>query len=165
MNSKIYLESETSKWSKCHFSILFKPSNEIQTSSSILKTDRKDPHSFLSKRILLAEDNSFNANIAGRYIKGWGAEMDIALNGEQALELVLQNKYDLILMDVQMPVLDGFACSLAIRSHQTEIPIIAITAAPINEVKDQIFQCGMNDYVSKPFKPNELYEKLERYLK
>jgi len=114
---------------------------------------------------LLAEDNSFNANIARRYINGWGAEMDLALDGQQAFEFALRKKYDLILMDVQMPVLDGFACTRAIRHHLPKVPIIAITAAPINEVKAEILSSGMNDYVSKPFRPNELFTKLERYLK
>ena len=91
--------------------------------------------------------------------------MDLALDGQQAFEFALRRKYDLILMDVQMPILDGFACTRAIRHHLPVVPIIAITAAPINEVKAEILQCGMNDYVSKPFKPNELFHKLEYYLK
>ena len=112
----------------------------------------------------MAEDNSFNANIARRYINGWGAEMDVALDGQQAFEFAMRKKYDLILMDVQMPVLDGFSCSRAIRRHQPDIPIIAITASPIADIIEKIESCGMNDYVSKPFKPAELHQKMEKYL-
>jgi CheY-like chemotaxis protein len=112
----------------------------------------------------LAEDNSFNANIARRFIKGWGADMDLALDGQQALEFALRKKYDLILMDVQMPVLDGFSCTKAIRKHLPDLPIIAVTASPKNEIIGQIVACGMSDFVSKPFKPNELFIKMQQYL-
>jgi PAS domain S-box len=165
MGSRINLESEPGKGSKFYFTVRFGKSNEQHPVRSPERTSKRNEVNFKCKKILLAEDNSFNANIARRYINGWGAEMDVALDGQQAFEFALRKKYDLILMDVQMPVLDGFACTRAIRQHLPQVPIIAITAAPINEVKGEILSCGMNDYVSKPFKPNELFTKLERYLK
>src|SRR5206468_5120203 len=128
------------------------------------ENNRRSKDALSGKRILLAEDNTFNANIARRYITGWGAEMDVALDGQQALEFALRMKYDLILMDIQMPVLDGFACTRQIRKHMDYVPIIAITAAPINEVQEEIRASGMDDHVSKPFKPNELFRALERFL-
>jgi PAS domain S-box-containing protein len=164
MGSKIYISSEPGKGSTFYFNIVFQPSEELKANGSLQKSNRKGSTSFHGKKILLAEDNKFNANIARRYINSWGAELDVALDGQQALEFSLRKQYDLVLMDVQMPVLDGFACSQAIRVHLPEIPIVAITAAPINEVLEQIRSSGMNDYVSKPFKPNELFTKLEQYL-
>jgi CheY-like chemotaxis protein len=67
-------------------------------------------------------------------------------------------------MDVQMPLLDGFACTKKIRKHLKEVPIIAVTAAPKNDIIAQITACGMNDFVSKPFKPNELRSKMLEWL-
>jgi CheY-like chemotaxis protein len=119
---------------------------------------------FRNKLILLAEDNLFNANIARRFISGWGGQVDLVVDGRQALEFVFRKRYDLILMDVQMPLLDGFACTRKIRKHLKDIPIIAVTASPKNEIIAQITECGMNDFVSKPFKPNELRNKILEWL-
>jgi CheY-like chemotaxis protein len=128
------------------------------------KVVSKTNEQFKNKCILLAEDNLFNANIARRFITGWGGEIDLVVDGRQALEFVARKKYDLILMDVQMPVLDGFACTRKIRKHFKDIPIIAVTASPKNEIISEIMSCGMNDFVSKPFKPNELRAKILEYL-
>ncbi len=162
MGSRIALKSVPKEGSTFYFTTLFQPSDDNLVAEN--KSLKKPKDSFLHKRILLAEDNPFNANIARRYITGWGAEMDLALDGKQALEFALRKKYDMILMDVQMPVLDGFQCSRAIRQHLPFIPIVAVTAAHINEVLEDIKLSGMNDHVSKPFKPNELFQKLEKYL-
>ena len=164
MGSRIEVQSEPGKGANFSFSLKLLFSDEDQPKEEPKSKSKKSVDAFAGKKILLAEDNQFNANIARRYIKGWGAEMDLALDGQQALEFALRNKYDLILMDVQMPVLDGFACCRSIRKYHRELPIIAITAAPINEVIDEIKKSGMNDQVSKPFKPSELFEKLERYM-
>jgi CheY-like chemotaxis protein len=124
----------------------------------------KSNDQFKNKLIVLAEDNTFNANIARRFITGWGAQLEVVVDGRQALEFVSRRKYDLILMDIQMPELDGFACTRKIRKHFKDVPILAITASPKNEIIQEILACGMNDFVSKPFKPNELRNKLLEYL-
>jgi CheY-like chemotaxis protein len=67
-------------------------------------------------------------------------------------------------MDLQMPVMDGFASSCEIRKFKSKIPIIALTASPINDVVNQVWGSGMNDYVSKPFVPDQLFNKLKQYL-
>jgi signal transduction histidine kinase/ActR/RegA family two-component response regulator len=163
MGSKLKIESETGKGSTFYFSVILLKSSGAQI-MEMPKKGSQSKHSFRNKSILLAEDNGFNANIARRFIEGWGGELDVALDGQQALEFALRKKYDLILMDVQMPVLDGFACTKEIRKHFTDIPIIAVTASPINDVMDEINACGMNDFVSKPFKPNELHLKMQQFL-
>ena len=111
MGSSINLQSSPGKGSTFYFTVIFGKSAEQQPVRSQERTINKNDVNFKCKKILLAEDNSFNANIARRYINGWGAEMDLALDGQQAFEFALRKKYDLILMDVQMPVLDGFACT------------------------------------------------------
>jgi PAS domain S-box-containing protein len=164
MKSKILIDSTPGKGSVFHFTINMQKAQAVEVNPLVQKPDIKSDTIFKNKVILLAEDNSFNANIARRFIKGWGADMDLALDGQQALEFALRKKYDLILMDVQMPVLDGFSCTRAIRKSLPNIPIIAVTASPKNEVIGQIVASGMNDFVSKPFKPNELFSKIQQYL-
>jgi CheY-like chemotaxis protein len=164
MKSKIIVESVPGIGSTFHFSIVLQKSYKEVTIQTPQKITTGTDVCFEGKVILLAEDNLFNANIARRFITGWGAEMDLALDGQQALEFALRKKYDLILMDVQMPVMDGFACTKAIREHLPDIPVIAVTASPQNEIMEKIIGSGMNDFVSKPFKPAELREKMNQYL-
>jgi PAS domain S-box-containing protein len=166
MGSAILVDSTAGKGSTFHFSVVLQRGEVGETivTPPAPKTVSKTNEQFRNKRILLAEDNLFNANIARRFITGWGGEIDLVVDGRQALEFVARTKYDLILMDVQMPVLDGFACTRKIRKHFKDIPIIAVTASPKNEIISEIMSCGMNDFVSKPFKPNELRAKILEYL-
>jgi len=166
MGSTILLDSQPGKGSTFHFSVVLQRGEvgEPVVTAPAPKTVSKTNEQFRNKRILLAEDNLFNANIARRFITGWGGGIDLVVDGRQALEFIARTKYDLILMDVQMPVLDGFACTRKIRKHLKDIPIIAVTASPKNEIINEILSCGMNDFVSKPFKPNELRAKILEYL-
>jgi PAS domain S-box-containing protein len=164
MGSTIIVESTPGLGSDFRFSVILQRGEVTQAAVSAPKVVPKTNEQFKNKRILLAEDNLFNANIARRFITGWGGEIDLVVDGRQALEFVSRKKYDLILMDVQMPVLDGFACTRKIRKHFKDIPIIAVTASPKNEIINEIMACGMNDFVSKPFKPNELRSKILEYL-
>ncbi|HVV03840.1 MAG TPA: response regulator [Puia sp.] len=164
MDSAIVVESELGKGSNFNFTVLLQPCNATEQAAPVQKAAGKSNEPFRNKLILLAEDNTFNANIARRFITGWGADLDVVADGWQAIEFVSRKRYDLILMDVQMPVLDGFACTRKIRKHFKEVPIIAVTASPRNEILQDILACGMNDFVSKPFKPNELRSKILEYL-
>jgi CheY-like chemotaxis protein len=164
MGSSIVVTSTPGKGSNFQFNMLLQLGNRGDSVAALPKVVSKSNDQFSNKLILLAEDNVFNANIARRFITGWGASLEIVVDGRQALEFVSRRKYDLILMDVQMPVLDGFACTRKIRKHFKDVPIIAITASPRNEIINEIMACGMNDFVSKPFKPNELRSKLLEYL-
>jgi PAS domain S-box-containing protein len=165
MGSVIRVESTPEQGSDFHFSVVFQqgevPATVVPVAPKVITASNDQ---FKNKLILLAEDNAFNANIARRFITGWGGELEIVVDGRQALEFVARKKYDLILMDVQMPVLDGFACTRKIRKHFKSIPIIAITASPKNEIISEIIACGMDDFISKPFKPNELRTKLLEWL-
>jgi PAS domain S-box-containing protein len=164
MGSSILISSTPGTGSDFHFTIVLQPGDGADLVLTVPKVVTKSNDQFRNKLILLAEDNVFNANIARRFITGWGAQLDVVVDGRQALEFVSRRKYDLILMDVQMPELDGFACTRKIRKHFKEVPIIAITASPKNEIINEIISCGMNDFVSKPFKPNELRSKLLEFL-
>ncbi|HEY4338198.1 MAG TPA: ATP-binding protein [Puia sp.] len=164
MGSSILVSSAPGKGSTFSFTLDLLQGHHSDPNAGLAKVVNKSNDSFKNKLILLAEDNVFNANIARRFITGWGAQLEVVVDGRQALEFVSRRKYDLILMDVQMPVLDGFACTRKIRKHFKDVPILAITASPKNEIINEIMACGMNDFVSKPFKPNELRSKLLEYL-
>jgi CheY-like chemotaxis protein len=103
------------------------------------------------------------------FMKQWDVECDVAENGEIALMLVKTNDYDMVLMDLQMPEMDGYQTTTAIRqlagAKYADLPIIALTASAMLDIQDQAFTVGMNDYISKPFNPNELHRKITAYSK
>jgi PAS domain S-box-containing protein len=113
--------------------------------------------------ILLAEDNSINAMLANQVLKRKGFLVTHVVNGMEALELVQQQNFDLILMDIQMPVMNGINASKAIRNltgQASHIPIIAMTAHSLNGEMQNCYNAGMNGYVAKPFKPNDLFSTI-----
>lgn len=122
-------------------------------------------------RILLAEDNDFNQMVAVDSLESAipGAKIDLAKNGKQAVEFVLKNTYDIILMDIQMPEMDGHEATRIIRKLSDEkinsIPIIAMTASVIKAEVDKCFESGMNAFVPKPFNIDELLTKIASVIK
>jgi len=123
----------------------------------------------VQKQILLVEDSEMNQRLASVYLKKMGYHVDIANNGQEALDILSQKNFDLILMDVQMPVMDGIRATKLIRKGEQsvrnpKIPIIAITANAMSQDRKICLEAGMNDYVSKPFKPENLKEKIDSLL-
>lgn len=116
--------------------------------------------------ILLAEDNLINQRVAIAFIKKTGFKIDIASNGKEALLATRNKKYDLVLMDVQMPKMDGLEATREIRKENSakDLPIVAMTANAMKGDKEKCLDAGMNDYLSKPIKPAELYLALETWL-
>jgi signal transduction histidine kinase len=117
-----------------------------------------------SKKILVVEDNKVNVLVIKKFLQKWGANIEIAGNGQIAVEKHAATPFDIILMDLQMPVMDGYKATEKIRETDAKTPIIAITAAIPSDIRDQIFTVGMNDIVTKPFVPEDLHEKLIKYL-
>jgi len=125
-----------------------------------------EPHSsIVSLRILLAEDNKINQQFALFFLNRAGHDVTIAENGHQAVDAVRDADFDVVLMDVQMPELDGVQATRQIRAlstHNKDIPIIAMTAHAMNGAREEYLAAGMNDYISKPFQPALVLEKLAR---
>jgi signal transduction histidine kinase/CheY-like chemotaxis protein len=116
------------------------------------------------EKILVAEDNLINQKVIARILKKMGYEVAVADNGREALDLLEVQPFDLVLMDCQMPVMDGFACTRAIRaldSALAEIPIIAITANAMEGDRERCLQAGMDDYLAKPVRPDILQRVLD----
>ncbi|QHT68216.1 PAS domain S-box protein [Rhodocytophaga rosea] len=124
-------------------------------------------HSLRGLKILLVEDNKMNQMVACKFLKKWGVETDIAADGMEAIDKLKTNWYQLILMDLQMPTLDGYATTRFIRNNMQEylkhIPILALTASALMNVKQNTLEAGMNDFITKPFEPKDLYAKLLKY--
>lgn len=119
-------------------------------------------------KVLLVEDNLINQKVMTRFLEKWNMEITVANNGNEALERVADEHFHIILMDLQMPTMDGYQSSQAIRTiddqRKRNIPIIALTAAALKEVKEKVYASGMNDFITKPFNPVELQEKLEFHI-
>jgi signal transduction histidine kinase/CheY-like chemotaxis protein len=118
-------------------------------------------------RVLVAEDNKINATILNKFLDKWNVKMDWAVNGKEALEKLEQQEYDLVLMDLHMPVMGGKEATDSIRNNiqapYTSIPIIALTADATTETQKIILASGFNEYITKPFNPDKLYGVLEKY--
>lgn len=119
-------------------------------------------------RVLVVEDNDINKIIAEKFLTKWGMEVEHAENGQVAVEMHKKGNFDLILMDLEMPIMSGYEATMAIRQMTDEkksnIPIIALTASAMMDIQKRIYSLGMNDFILKPFVPNELRKKLAQHL-
>lgn len=147
----------------------YHPVNAIQSDPTIApgsETEVNNPSSTEPALILLVEDNPNNAQTISTYLEHKGYCLMLAGNGQEAIEVIKQRKPDLILMDVQMPVMDGFEATRQIRQNSQfiDIPIIALTALAMPGDRDQCFAAGMNDYLSKPIRMKHLTTMIEQNL-
>ncbi|MES9965956.1 MAG: response regulator [Sedimenticola sp.] len=118
-------------------------------------------------KILLVEDNEVNLQMARELLQIAGVEVVVATNGREAVDMTLETELDAILMDIQMPVMDGFKATQAIRDNprQRELPVIAMTANAMAGDREKCLDAGMNDYVAKPIDPDELFGVLAKWIK
>jgi CheY-like chemotaxis protein len=148
---------------------LMSPSVEGQTSAA------SDPHGASSQlqagpgaRILIVEDNAINQRVASALLARAGYRSEVANNGEEALSALQRMPFDLVLMDCQMPVLDGYMATRRIREREQvsglHLPVIAMTAHALPGDQDRCLAAGMDDYLSKPVTREALYQALARWL-
>lgn len=116
--------------------------------------------------VLLVEDNVLNQKLTSIYLIGFGLQVELAENGLQALDKVKQTNYDLILMDIHMPLLDGYHTTKKIREelNKLETPIIAMTANVMSNEREKCLQFGMTDFIGKPFKENDLFNIVKKHV-
>lgn len=167
---KIYLQSQLGKGSRFSFYLPFdrvarKTSAQESTSSCLLP---EEPERISKARILVVEDNPFNQALVKALLKKWNLNATIVSNGRQAIEEMSQNDYDLVLMDVQMPEIDGYKTTAYIRQmadrRKASVPIIALTASALKSEIDKCFAAGMSDFIAKPFDKQLLYQKIAQHL-
>jgi PAS domain S-box-containing protein len=161
----IKVKSEINKGTSFTVELPFeKASKQIQPR---MKVAASSAQALKGLNILLVEDQEINQFVAKRFLDKWGVNCDMANNGLEGLEKAKNQTYDVILMDLQMPEMDGFEACRKIRELQEpyfqHVPILALTAAALSGVKQSVLQAGMNDHISKPFDPTELYEKLQKF--
>lgn len=123
-------------------------------------------NSLRSLRVLIAEDNPVNVMLMKKLLAKWEIAPTIAENGERAVDLMHSANFDIVLMDLQMPLMNGFDAAIQIRKmsdpQKSNVPIIALTASALADIKEKVYASGMNEYISKPFKPTELLEKMQQ---
>ncbi len=159
----ISLSSEEGKGSKFSFYLRFQKDNgnvqkamplELTTYANIVFDKTKN------LKILLVEDTILNQRLVKKIVEKWGYKLDVANNGLEAIELHTKNVYDIILMDIQMPIMDGYTATQNIRAmdsvQKKSVPIIALTAHASQEEAEKCIKLGMNTYISKPFNPDFL---------
>ncbi|MBF0307274.1 MAG: response regulator, partial [Alphaproteobacteria bacterium] len=127
---------------------------------------RRDLSGLAGRRVLLVEDNAINRQVATEFLTDVGLDVDIAENGREGVDKVLAGDYELVLMDVQMPELDGLSATRMLRGHAAfaNLPIVAMTAHAMAGDRAKSLAAGMNDHVTKPIDPDELYGTLLRWL-
>ncbi|MBK9356798.1 MAG: response regulator [Bacteroidales bacterium] len=167
LGSSIRLKSESGEGSVFSF-VITMPEGQTRKLQEEPADREMENYTFGGQRILLVEDNKINELIARKFMEEWDLKVDSAVNGLEAIEMLNQENYRLILMDLQMPEMDGYKTASIIRGRGVEpfnsIPIIALTASSKSEVHEKISLAGMNDFISKPFNPAELFSKLRTYL-
>jgi len=118
-------------------------------------------------QVLLVEDEPINQAVTKRQLESWNIQVTIAANGQEALDLCKKHRYHAILMDIQMPVMDGITATQSLRLHEISqgihTPIIAFTAAALVGDREHFLECGMDDYISKPVEMNQLYTILQKF--
>jgi CheY-like chemotaxis protein len=138
-----------------------------ETSSDLHRTLEKPASRIRGTRVLLAEDNLVNQKIAVQVLSKAGCIVDTVETGQEALAALEKGPYDVVLMDCQMPIMDGFTATLRIRASDQAfrtIPVIAVTANAMSGDRERCLAAGMDDYLSKPIKPSQLIEMITQYV-
>ncbi|QHS54092.1 response regulator [Mucilaginibacter sp. 14171R-50] len=178
-NLQMHVSSKVNEGSEFSFNMEFPVSTEAvarvkEPTAEPQPQQQQQPHvagvedGSSSLRVLIAEDNPVNVMLMKKLLSKWKIVPTIAENGERAVEIMQYGNFDIILMDLQMPVMNGFDASMEIRKMpdpaKANIPIIALTASALFDIREQVINAGMNDYVAKPFKPDELMEKMQNLV-
>lgn len=161
MNSDVKINSTIGNGSSFYFDLELKPALKHELG----KQTEKKKYNFKGKKVLLVEDNLINVMVGKQILEKAGLQIDVAHDGKIAVAMVKENNYDTVLMDIQMPVMDGYTASKEIRKFNTTIPILALSASVFIEVKNKMHDCGMNGFVYKPFEPEDLLDKIDEMIK
>ena len=166
-NGTIAVKSTINKGSEFNVVLTFeKPENKENTDAGRVEIKEEE---ISGLKVIVAEDNLVNQKVMQSFLRKWGVDATIVGNGLEAIEELKKGDFDLILMDLEMPEMDGYEAATFIRNMEDaskkDVPIIALTAAALSDVKEKVYSVGMNDFVTKPFNPVELRRKLSDFDK
>jgi len=167
MNGEIWVESEPGKGSAFIFTAEFGHGDESKVASSSQSVDSEALKPIQGARILLVEDNEINQQVAKEMLEKAGFIVNIAEDGQQGVEAVETKEYDIVLMDIQMPIMDGYTATKTIRkiSKFKDLPILAMSASAMTQDQENATAAGMNGHVAKPIEPQQLFSALLKWIK
>lgn len=167
LGSDVYLRSKPGEGSTFYFELMLGTVSDSSQPAAPLALSAEDPD-LRGNHILLVDDNRVNVLVAMKLLTKWGAEVDSADSGEAAYKMAQRTRYHMILMDIQMPGMDGYEATRAIRNLEDpllrSVPIIALTATVLEEVMAKAAEVGLNGVLSKPIRPAELKKNLVKML-
>jgi PAS domain S-box-containing protein len=165
MNGKIWFESKENFGTVFYFTTIFSIDNKAESNEiNNVKIDESAKSDKTDVKILLAEDNTVNQEFLSIILKKKGWNVISVSNGKDAITELMKDHYDVILMDIEMPVMDGLEVSIKLRSLGINTPIIALTAYAMKGDKEKCMNAGMNDYLAKPIKIDELFKKIIKFI-
>lgn len=167
MNGDVSVTSEVDKGTEFKLLLPIGKSNQdeekIELKNTLTEEDYDIPKGV---KVLIVEDNKLNQMLAVSILKQQKIDYDIAVNGREAIEKLNRGKYDIVFMDLSMPVMDGYEAARVIRRElYNEVPIVALTATTLSDTKNKVLKAGMNDYLPKPFNQSNMLEKISKNLK
>ena len=162
LGGTLAVESELGKGSRFYFTLKLKTAVQpvVDNTKTSLSEVTKDIRGI---RVLIVEDNEINASILRNFLRKWQIQVKEAITGIHALELIKYHKFDLILMDLEMPEMNGYQTLKIIREKNIEIPVIAFTATLLENMESLVTEAGFTDYMLKPFRPSDLKKKIATY--
>ena len=159
-DSQLHVKSKVGEGSEFYFTIKAELNEEAVNNNEKKPADVMD---LTGLKILVAEDNIVNMKVLRNFLKKWNVSLDEVGNGVDALVQFNKNEYHLILLDIEMPLMDGYTALAEIRKIDMNIPVIAFTAALYEKMEEDLFSRGFSDYILKPFRPRDLYDKIAKY--
>ena len=160
MGSKVHVDSKMGSGSRFYFDLELK----LASTQELEKITQKKHYDLKGKNILLVEDNLINVMVAKQILEKANLIVDVAYDGQMAVNKVRKNKYNALLMDIQMPVMDGYTATKEIRKFNSTLPILALSASVFLEVRNKILESGMDGFIFKPFDPEDLLNKIEEVM-
>ncbi len=163
MGSKLKVESEKGHGSKFSFNLKFKLATQPRPAAAVLPNEEKD---LAGINVLLAEDNKLNMMVAKRILNGFNAKVTVAYDGFEALQLLDKMPHpDIILLDLEMPVMNGYEAIYEIRKQYPDVPVIAFTASLVdNQMLNDLLASGFTDCILKPFQPGQLRQIINKHI-